>query len=242
MELIIDVGNTRAKAAIFINNGIHKVYGADDGYEGLKSQMNTEDVRVIMISSVRENNDELFDFWSKVAPTTVLSHTTPLPIVSAYKTPKTLGKDRIAAVVGGRFLFSEGPVLAIDIGTCITYDVLTKDDVYLGGNISPGIHLRYRAMDEFTSALPLVDVLEVEKTYGQSTEESMATGVIQGIASEIDGMIHRYETEFKGLQTVVCGGDARYFVNILKKKIFANRNLVLLGLHKILLFNEKKRS
>ena len=166
----------------------------------------------------------------------------PMPIEIAYKTPETLGKDRIAAVIGARFLYPKGPVLAIDAGTCITYDILTEDDVYLGGNISPGAHLRFRAMDEFTHALPLVEQMEVEQLYGQSTEESMATGVITGIAAEMDGMIERYEEEFSGVQTVICGGDARYFVNMLKKKIFANRNLVLLGLHKILLFNESKRS
>lgn len=242
MELVIDIGNTRVKAAIFINQGIHKVFTTDDADSELLLLVEPFQIRSIIISSVRENNKEMFTFWNQVAPTIVLDHETKLPIKNAYKTPKTLGKDRLAAVIGARFLHPAGPVLAIDAGTCITYDVLTADDVYLGGNISPGAHLRFRAMDEFTHALPFVDQMEVEKLYGQTTEESMATGVVKGIASEIDGMIDRYEEEFLGIQTVICGGDARYFVNMLKKKIFANRNLVLLGLHKILLFNESKRS
>ncbi len=242
MELVIDIGNTKVKAAIFINNGIHKVFTTPKAGDELLSLIKPFPVEAIIISSVRENNEAMFAYWNQVAPTMVLDHKTALPIENAYKTPETLGKDRIAAVIGARFLYPKGPVLAIDAGTCITYDILTEDDVYLGGNISPGAHLRFRAMDEFTHALPLVEQMEVEQLYGQSTEESMATGVITGIAAEMDGMIERYEEEFSGVQTVICGGDARYFVNMLKKKIFANRNLVLLGLHKILLFNESKRS
>lgn len=242
MELVIDIGNTLVKAGVFINNGIHKVFTVPDPTDELLELVTPFDIQSIIISSVRENNEEMFSFWNKVAPTIVLDHHTPLPISNAYKTPETLGKDRIAAVIGGRFLYPNGPVLAIDAGTCITYDVLTHDNVYLGGNISPGAHLRFRAMDEFTSALPFVDKLEVNNLFGQSTEDSMATGVVNGIIAEINGMVDRYEKEFPGIQTVICGGDVRYFVNMLKKEIFANRNLVLLGLHKILLFNEKKRS
>ncbi|MFT5511706.1 MAG: type III pantothenate kinase [Bacteroidia bacterium] len=239
MELVIDIGNTRVKAAVFINNGIHKVFNVKEADAALVERVAPFKITSVIVSSVRPITQELRDLWGTVAPLLVLDHTTPLPIHNAYKTPETLGKDRIAAVIGGRFLYPEGPVLSIDAGTCITYDLITSEDVYLGGNISPGIHLRYRAMDEFTSALPLVSKLDVEALYGQSTEESMATGVITGMSAEIDGMITRYESAFPGLKTVICGGDARYFVNNVKKEIFANQNLVLLGLHKILLFNEK---
>ena len=196
-------------------------------------------INSIIVSSVRKQNAEQISLWESVAPTIWLDHKTPLPIKNDYQTPETLGRDRIAAVVGGRFLFPQGPVLCIDAGTCITYDVLTEANVYVGGNISPGIHLRYRAMDEFTDALPLVAEVEVNSLFGKSTHDSMSTGVITGMSAEIDGMVMRYEEAFPGIQTIICGGDARYFVNHVKKKIFANQNLVLLGLHKILLFNER---
>ena len=163
MELVIDIGNTRAKAALFINNGIHKVFNSEHADQILLDEIKPYKIRSIIISSVRQLDEDLIQSWRAVAPLIVLDHKTPLPIHNAYQTPETLGKDRIAAVVGGRFLFSEGPVLCIDAGTCITYDVLTEKNVYLGGNISPGIHLRYRAMDEFTDALPLVDELEVDQ-------------------------------------------------------------------------------
>ncbi len=239
MELVIDIGNTRVKAALFINNGIHKVLRHEEAGKDLYDDVKRFKINSIIVSSVRKQNAEQISLWESVAPTIWLDHKTPLPIKNDYQTPETLGRDRIAAVVGGRFLFPQGPVLCIDAGTCITYDVLTEANVYVGGNISPGIHLRYRAMDEFTDALPLVAEVEVNSLFGKSTHDSMSTGVITGMSAEIDGMVMRYEEAFPGIQTIICGGDARYFVNHVKKKIFANQNLVLLGLHKILLFNER---
>jgi type III pantothenate kinase len=240
MELVIDIGNSSVKSAVFINNGIHKVYRSQDATEELYDLIKDFDIKSIIISSVRVDNDEVVDFWTKRHPTLFLSHETEIPVVNKYKTPETLGKDRLAAVIGARFLFPNDPVLAIDAGTCITFDVLTKNNEYLGGNISPGARLRFKAMDEFTSALPLVDDYEFTDVFGRNTEESMASGVINGLVYEIEGAMSRYEEAFPGLKSVLCGGEARYFVNHLKKEIFANQNLVLLGLHKILKFNEQK--
>ncbi|MBO6517120.1 MAG: type III pantothenate kinase [Bacteroidia bacterium] len=242
MELVIDIGNSKVKAAIFINNGIHKVFRSENADNDLKKEVRRFNIRSIIISTVRNDGEEMVGFWSDVAPVYLLDYRLPLPVSNLYETPKTLGNDRIAAVVGARFLFPAGPVLAIDAGTCITFDILTEDDVYLGGNIAPGIRLRFEAMHSFTHALPLVENYEIDRLYGRTTEESMSTGVVNGIAGEIDSVIRKYEEEFPGLKTVICGGELRYFVNHLKKEIFANQNLVLLGLHKILKFNEQKRS
>ncbi len=242
MELVIDIGNSSVKAAVFINNGIHKVVRCDEATDELKLLVEDFDIKSIIVSSVKQDANAVKRFWEQVAPTLLLDEKLPLPITNKYKSPETLGNDRVAAVVGARFLHPSGPVLAIDAGTCITFDILTGSDEYLGGNITPGAHLRFKAMNEFTSALPLVNDYEFNKLYGQNTEESMASGVINGIVREIDGVIGQYERAFPGLNTVICGGEFRYFVNHLKKKIFANQNLVLLGLHKILKFNEHKRS
>ena len=240
MELVIDIGNSSVKSALFINNGIHKVFRTQSATEELHGQLHDFDVKMVIISSVRVDNAEVIAFWKQHYPTLFLDHETPVPVINKYKTPETLGKDRLAAVIGARFLYPSSPVLAIDAGTCITYDLLTKNDEYLGGNISPGARMRFRAMDEFTSALPLVNDYDFAQVFGQNTEESMASGVINGLVYEIEGAVTRYETEFPGLKSVLCGGEARYFVNHLKKEIFANQNLVLLGLHKILIFNEQK--
>jgi len=237
MDLVVDIGNTSVKAALFENNGIHKVLRADDAFDDLSLKLKSYDIERMIVSSTRDNVQEVGAFWSDRFPVIVQDHMLPLPIQIAYKTPETLGKDRVAACVGARFLHPQGPLLSIDIGTCITYDILTADDEYLGGSISPGIELRYRAMHEFTAALPLVDHREVNHPYGYDTTTSLSTGVILGITEEIEGRISRYEAIFPELKTILTGGDARYFVNHVKKKIFANQNLVLIGLHKILKYN-----
>lgn len=238
MELVIDIGNTRVKAGLFINNGLHKVLYPDTPTHHLQDAIGDQKIQKVIISSVKKDVQQVRNYWEDHCPTWVLSKDTKLPIEIDYDTPETLGNDRIAGVVGGRFLFNSGPVLSIDIGTCITFDILTAENHYLGGSISPGIDLRYKSMNAFTSSLPLVEIRSMDSFIGNSTETSISTGVINGIAREIDGVIGQYEIQFEGLKTVICGGDARYFVNHLKKKIFANQNLVLLGLHKILLFND----
>ncbi|MCB9261125.1 MAG: type III pantothenate kinase [Flavobacteriales bacterium] len=237
MELIIDVGNTRAKAAVFINNGIHKIFYSNHADEEMLEKLKDFSITSIMICTVRKNEDALYEFWSKMAPTFVLTEKTKIPLINRYKTPETLGKDRIAAVIGARFLYPEGNLLVIDAGTCITYDILTADNQYLGGNISPGVRIRFKALNEFTGALPLVDDYDMELLFGQNTTESIASGVLNGLFYEIDGAISAYSSTFHDLKTIICGGEARYFVNRIKNKIFANQNLVLLGLHKILQFN-----
>ncbi len=239
MELVIDIGNTRVKAAVFINNGIHTILYTENADDELYNKLTQYKIQKVIISSVRTDLERVVEFWKSKYSVLVLDHLTPLPIVNTYKTPKTLGKDRIAAVVGARFLHEKGPLLSIDIGTCITYDLLTDDNNYIGGSISPGIELRYKALHTFTSALPLGGQKDIDYLYGDDTETSLSTGVINGITHEIDGFISAYEEQYPTLKTLICGGDARYFVKHLKKKIFANQNLVLLGLHKILLFNEK---
>ncbi len=240
MELVIDIGNTRVKAALFINNGIHKVLRHEEAGKDLYDDVKRFKINSIIVSSVRKQNAEQISLWESVAPTIWLDHKTPLPIKNDYQTPETLGRDRIAAVVGGRFLFPQGPVLCIDAGTCITYDVLTEANVYVGGNISPGIHLRYRAMDRIYP-MPCLWLQKWKSIHFLENQLMIACQLacITGMSAEIDGMVMRYEEAFPGIQTIICGGDARYFVNHVKKKIFANQNLVLLGLHKILLFNER---
>lgn len=237
MDLVVDVGNTSVKAALFENNGIHKVIRVKNAFDDLRSELEKYGIERMIVSSTRDNVQEVSVYWKDDFPVVALDHNLPLPIEIAYKTPETLGKDRVAACVGARFLQPEGPLLSIDIGTCITFDLLTADNEYLGGSISPGVELRYRAMHEFTAALPLVDDREVNHPFGYDTTTSLSTGVILGIADEIEGRIGRYEDMFPGLKTILTGGDARYFVNHVKKKIFANQNLVLIGLHKILKYN-----
>lgn len=239
MEAVIDIGNTAIKLAFFINEGIHEVVELDR-IEELPTELAKRKIRIAILSSVRAQSetDALLKQLDLDYPILVLDHETTLPLRLDYETPQTLGRDRIAAAVGARFLCPDANVLAIDAGTCITYEFVKADGTYLGGNISPGLNLRAKAMNEFTGALPLVDDFENPTLIGKSTREALQNGVINGMIHEINGNIQSFKKHYHDLHVILCGGQARYLVNHINYKIFANRNLVLLGLHKILKHND----
>jgi type III pantothenate kinase len=193
-----------------------------------------------IVSSVVETEKDILDFLSKRSKLLILSNHTALPFENHYETPETLGRDRIAVVAGASSLQPGKNVLVIDAGTCITYDLLTRDNEYLGGSISPGINMRYLALNTFTGKLPLIKP-ETSKQFeliGSSTEGSIRSGVQKAVLLEVDATIDAYQARFDGLVTLVTGGDAHYFDKYLKNSIFAAQNLVLIGLKKILDFNE----
>lgn len=165
-----------------------------------------------------------------------MSGTTPLPIQNKYSTPSTLGTDRLASVVGAYFHDSNKlcPALCIDCGTAITYDFITADGQYLGGNISPGVSMRLRSLHEFTSRLPLVDKDGEIPPIGNSTETAIRSGVITGVRHEIIGYIDTYKVKYPDLNVFFTGGDAINFVYPSKKCTFVDDFLVLKGLHIIL--------
>ena len=237
MELAIDAGNTHIKVALFINNGIHKLWKVRSFHEDIQKELKSFPIKHAIMSSTRKKEDLATQWFTLVESMLWLDHTTPLPFRNSYQTPETLGKDRLAAVAGGRFLYPDAPILAVDAGTCITYDLLTEGDEYLGGNISPGIHLRLQALHHFTGALPLINFKDTEELIGTNTNDAILTGVLQGYRGEVDSRISAYKKRFPKLKTILCGGDAKYLVNHLENEIFASQNLVLLGLHKILRHN-----
>jgi len=166
-----------------------------------------------------------------------LSHSLKLPITIDYKTPNTLGKDRIAGAVGAQSLFLKENILIIDAGTCITYDVVEANGTYIGGSISPGMLMRFKSLNNFTHKLPLVPYREFNELTGKTTEESILSGVISGIAFEMHGFINGYLEKYSSLKIILTGGDAVYFEKTLKNDIFVNSNIVLIGLKEILNYN-----
>ena len=168
-----------------------------------------------------------------------MSHTTALPFTLEYQSPDTLGKDRIAAVAGAQAQFPNQNTLVIDAGTCVTYDFLTAEGVYLGGAISPGVQLRLRAMNHYTNKLPLLnwDGIKRPQSVGNTTINSMLSGAVNGLVLEMRGFVERYEKQYKALKIVITGGDSNFFVKELKNGIFADPNLVLKGLNEILIYN-----
>lgn len=166
-------------------------------------------------------------------------HSSELPIKIGYATPETLGLDRIAAVVGAVMQCPDKAVLIVDAGTCVTYDLLTADGTFAGGNIAPGIRLRLRAMHEHTGKLPLIDDAGETPEIGFSTETAMRAGAVLGVAYEIEGYIARLNKVYPDLFVFLTGGDALKLAAKIKSRIFVDENLVLTGLNRILQENAK---
>ena len=166
-------------------------------------------------------------------------HSSELPIKRGYATPETLGLDRIAAVVGAVMQCPDKAVLIVDAGTCVTYDLLTADGTFAGGNIAPGIRLRLRAMHEHTGKLPLIDDAGETPEIGFSTETAMRAGAVLGVAYEIEGYIARLNKVYPDLFVFLTGGDALKLAAKIKSRIFVDENLVLTGLNRILQENAK---
>ncbi len=236
MNLAIDIGNTRTKFGFFKNGRLRKkMYWESTDLNTLTTLLDNQKVENIICSTVK-TVDPSFESILKTRFYIRLEANTPLPIQNKYRTPKTLGKDRLAAVVGAYHLYPEESSLVIDAGTCITYDVIDAAGNFLGGNIVPGMRMRWKAMHHFTAKLPLVEKKR-SPDIGKDTISALVTGGALGTILEMDGWIQYFRQEYDVINTILTGGDGEYFANRLKSKIFANPNLVLVGLNKILKHN-----
>ncbi|WP_460515527.1 type III pantothenate kinase [Cyclobacterium sediminis] len=235
---VVDIGNSRIKTGLFENGTLLEANWFWKLHKCNEYLMPDKGDRVL-ITSVNLSLKELKETFS--FPFLYFDHETPLEITNSYKTPQTLGLDRLAGVIGAKAFKGEENILVIDMGTCITYDFLNKKNIYLGGAISPGLKMRARAMHEFTARLPLINVQNQEIPYlGTDTVSCMASGTYHGIAEEIKGFIQRYREEFGHVEVFICGGDAEIFESLIKDHIFVIPNLVLYGLDRILIYNVEK--
>jgi type III pantothenate kinase len=241
MNLTIDIGNTRTKIAVFDGDALLTQAVWDElTMEALKQVTYNQKVEKIILSSVSRQSEEVMAFLKGHFSFLELETDTPLPIRLRYKTPHTLGKDRVAAAVGAFHLFPGENCLVIDAGTCITLDMVSAEGEFIGGNISPGIEMRLKAMHHFTARLPLVaKTEELPDELGDSTENAIRNGGELGALLEMEGFIQRCKQKFQLLRVVLTGGDADFFVKHAKTKIFAHQNLVLIGLNQILQHNAK---
>ncbi|MBO4489272.1 MAG: type III pantothenate kinase [Bacteroidales bacterium] len=237
MFLVIDIGNTLRKAAVFDEDGLVVAQCHWECVDDLLHVVAPYEIQACIVSTVREEGSQLVAALNRYFQTLLFSASLPLPITLCYDTPRTLGTDRIACAVGAHSLFPDRTVLAIQAGTCLVADLVTAKGEYLGGSIAPGLHMRFTALAEGTARLPLVEPRPDAEVLGKSTEASILSGVIHGIHFEIDGMIEHYGEQFPDLQTVLTGGDATLLKNSIKNPIFAAPNLVLFGLYRILKFN-----
>jgi type III pantothenate kinase len=236
MNLVVDYGNSSAKVAIFNQLELvekHTFAALDE----LKSFLQNSRADNLIISSVTTDANQITSWAVHAKQKFTLTHTLPLPITILYKTPHTLGVDRIAGACGALQLFPTCSSLVIDAGTCITYDFIDANGNYYGGGISPGLIMRFKAVHTFTARLPLVSPTEQLELIGNTTETSIQSGVIYGITAEIEGIIARYRHQYPDLKVILCGGDSRFFENKLKGSIFASPDLVLIGLNSVLIHN-----
>jgi type III pantothenate kinase len=197
-------------------------------------------VRHVLLSSVNAPHAELDAFFTGCFQHFIrLSAEVKLPIQLKYKSPQTLGMDRLAAVVAANSLFPNTNLLVIDAGSCITYDFIDANANYLGGGISPGLTMRFKALHTFTGRLPLIDWKLNDQTdlIGIDTESSIVSGVVHGFRNEIEGTIAHYQKRYNDVKVIATGGDVKGFEFLTKKSIFANPNLVLIGLNELLRHN-----
>lgn len=239
MNLILDFGNTNRKLALFDQGRLIDLEQHPEINLPLIRRFIVKHpgIQRCILSTVVDYPPQIKRFLSSKLFFLELDEKTPLPLKNRYRSPATLGKDRLAAAVGGAALFPEEPVLIINAGTCITYDLVSSRNEYLGGAITPGLQMRLQALHTFTGKLPLILLRNSEILTGRTTEESILSGVLAGTAAEMEGMVDRFSGQNPELKTILSGGDQNYFNKRLKISIFARPNIVLSGLQQILQFN-----
>ena len=239
MNLVIDIGNTLRKVAVFSEKGdLLQLFSENrltiPFFEHLFEEY---EIQRAIVSSVSEGDEEALAWLNAHTHLVRFSHNCRLPITLCYETPETLGTDRIANAVGANALCPNQNVLSIMAGTCLVADFVNANGEYWGGRIAPGMRMRFQALSQFTARLPLVEPEPIHQLIGGTTKTSILTGVIHGMANEIDGMINQYAEQYPDLKVLFSGGDSPLLQNYVKKRIFAAQNPTLFGLLKILKLN-----
>ncbi|MGB4742173.1 MAG: type III pantothenate kinase [Flavobacteriaceae bacterium] len=240
MNLIMDIGNTATKLAVFQSDKMIQVQTVATTnmlaeVEALLKKFSR--VKHGLLSSVKMIDDLELKRLQKLLPIKILDVSFQLPFKNAYDTPHTLGVDRLALMAAAVQQYSKRNVLVIDAGSCVTYDFMDSNQNYLGGAISPGVEMRYKALETFTSNLPLLEKTPPNQRIGSSTEASIHSGVIHGLLHEMEGTIKEYQNKYPDLTVILTGGDTDFLCKQFKISIFANSNFLLEGLNFLLEFN-----
>jgi type III pantothenate kinase len=239
VNLIIDQGNTVTKVAIFkadvlVETFLYEVFDANV----CAALLSVREIDRCIFSSVVNSSGEVIEYLKNRIPSFLfIDEKVSLPIKNNYKTPKTLGKDRLAAAIAANAMFPGENVLVVDVGTAITYELVDSFANYLGGNISPGVSMRFKALHKFTDKLPLVDRFGDLPQLGYDTETAIRSGVVQGVVWEIKSYITLLREKYSNLKVILTGGHTRYIESQLDIKVYVDINLVLKGLNRILNYN-----
>lgn len=240
--LCLDFGNTRKKAALFNASGniiqLTDLEG-EDSLAHVQQLVEVHRPQYSILSSVIHHDEALDTYLTTSTSFHRLSHQTQLPFTTPVSKPSTIGSDRLALAAAAVHYFPGKNNLVIGLGSCITYNFINKYHQFLGGGISPGKNMRFRAMHEYTAKLPITEALFNPPLIGYDTVTNLQSGVMHGMAAEIDGIIDQYATKYRNFNVVLTGGDTPYFATQLKNGIFADFNFLFKGLYALSLLNNK---
>ncbi len=243
ITLCFDFGNTRLKCAVFKNNLISEaIVLTGDGYQDIQQLLTKYNPSKTILSSVINHNTDVEKLLASGSSFHKLSYASKLPFTSPVNKPETIGADRIAVAAGAVYFYPAKNNLVISMGSCVTYNFINKYNQFLGGSISPGMEMRFKSLQAFTAKLPLVHPDVNFPLIGYDTKTNILSGVLLGISKEIDGIIESYGDKFNNFNVVLTGGDVPYFVGLLKKKIFADPDLIFKGLYAISEHNDNTKT
>lgn len=236
MILTIDVGNTNIKVAVFEQVDLIEkfVFQKNDFEKKIEKILKKypKSTKAVLSSVGKLDKNEISWLKSRINLLEINQDST-FPFKNLYKTPKTLGVDRMVLAAGAVLLYPNQNIVIIDAGTCVTYDFVTQNGEYLGGAISPGLRLRYESLHSFTAKLPLLEKKWPENYIGNSTVEAIHSGVVNGLCHEIEGFISQYSVKNEQFTIILTGGDANFLANRFKSTIFADENFLLKSLQQI---------
>lgn len=239
MQLVIDIGNTRVKAALFEKKELSHFLVFNNVDDLLQSDLIAKyQIKNCIVCSVISNIEPFIEQLKKQTSVLVYTIPTPSPITNKYESPDTLGSDRLAAAVAGNHMYKNENVLIVDVGTCIKYNFINSKNEFIGGAISPGLEMRFKSINTFTAHLPLLKVDDnFNSLIGKNSKENILSGVELGAVAEVNSFIEQYQHLYSDLHVILTGGDTDFFENRLKKAIFVDPYLTLRGLNIILDYN-----
>ena len=238
ISLCIDFGNTRKKCAVFENGDIIDIILMEDEEKSIQEIVEQYKPDKSILSSVIDHSPILEKILSTNTRFHRLSHFSKLPFTTPVGKPETIGADRLALAAGAVYYFSGKNNLVIGLGTCITYNFINKLNQFIGGSISPGMEMRFTSLHSFTAKLPKIKPHWNFPLIGYDTRTNILSGVILGMAKEIDGIIEAYNLQFRNFNVLLTGGDSPYFARHLKSQIFADPELIFKGMYAISEFND----
>ena len=237
--LCFDFGNTLLKCGVFeIDQLTDIVTLENDRAETIRGLLDKYKPDRTVLSSVVEHNSQIETILAERSSFLKLDSSVKLPFTTPVGKPETIGADRLALAAFASFFYKDQNTLVIALGSCITYNFINKYNSFNGGSISPGMEMRFKALNHYTAKLPLVKVDWDFPLIGYDTTTNILSGVLQGMTSEIDGIIDEYKKKFGKFNVLLTGGDTPNFVRHLKNKIFADPYLILKGLYAISKYNE----